>query len=161
MKKSRAREAKSKIKTWSKLKKHIEKTFLPHSYKQELYLKITSLNLENLKVEEYIREFEQLQMTVGLDEEPELKMARFIKGLSPSIASKVELQPCISFDDVCHLGIKVEKQLKGQKPFKPLPLFVLQVPPRVTPPPTKLSLPIHPPKLLTRVKGLLVNLQRD
>ena len=39
LKKSRAKEAKSEIKTWSKLKKHIDKGFLPHSYKQELYLK--------------------------------------------------------------------------------------------------------------------------
>ena len=59
LKKNRAREAKSKIKTWSKLKKHMEKRFLP-PYKQELYLEITSLNQGNLKVEEYIREFEQL-----------------------------------------------------------------------------------------------------
>ena len=71
------------------------------------------LNQENLKVEEYIREFEQLQMTTGLDEEPELKITRFIKGLLPSIANKVDLQPYLSFDDVCHLAIKVEKQLEG------------------------------------------------
>jgi len=52
-----------------------------------------------------------------LDEEPELKIARFIKGLSPSNDSKVELQPNLSFDDVCHLAIKVKKQLKGRKSF--------------------------------------------
>jgi len=46
-------------------------------------------------------------MRVGLDEEPELKIARFIKGLSPYITSKVKLQPYLSFDDVCHLAIKV------------------------------------------------------
>lgn len=44
LKKSRATEAKSKIKTWSKLKKHMDLRFLPPSYKQELYFKITSLN---------------------------------------------------------------------------------------------------------------------
>jgi len=109
LKKSRAREAKFKIKTWSKLKKHMDKRFLPPSYKQELYLKITSLNQENLKAEEYIREFKRLQMKVNLDEEPELKIARFIKGLSLSIVSKVELQPYLSFNNVHHLAIKVEK----------------------------------------------------
>jgi len=55
-------------------------------------------------------------MRVGLDEEPELKIARFIKELSPNITSKVELQHSLSFDDVC-LVIKVEKQLKGRKSF--------------------------------------------
>ena len=44
LKKNRARETKSKIKTWSKHKKHMEKRFLPPSYKQELYLKITTLS---------------------------------------------------------------------------------------------------------------------
>ena len=50
--------------------------------KQELYLNITPLSQENLKVEEYIKEF-QLQITVSLDEELELKIDGFIKGLSP------------------------------------------------------------------------------
>jgi len=44
LKKNRARKTKSKIKTWSKLNKHMEKRFLPPSYKQKLYLKITTLN---------------------------------------------------------------------------------------------------------------------
>jgi len=35
----------------------MDKTFLPPSYKQELDLKITSLNQENLNVEESIRKF--------------------------------------------------------------------------------------------------------
>jgi len=117
LKKNKARDTKSKIKTWSKLKKHMEKRFLPPSYKQELYLKITSLSQENLKVEEYIREFEQLQTRVGLDEDNELTIARFIKGLSPSIAHKVELHPYLSFNEVCLLAIKIKKQLKVRKPF--------------------------------------------
>jgi len=79
---------------------------------------ITSLNQENPKAEECIMVFEQLQMRVGLDEELELEIARFNKGLSPSIASKVELQPYLSLDDVYHLAIMVEKQLKGRKPFQ-------------------------------------------
>jgi len=58
LKRNRAREAKSKMKTLPKLKKHMDKRFLPPSYKQELYHKITSLSQDNLKVEKYIREFE-------------------------------------------------------------------------------------------------------
>ena len=60
-------------------------------YKQELYLNITSLKEEKLKVEKYIREVEQLQTSIGMDEESKLKIARFIKGLSLSIANKVDL----------------------------------------------------------------------
>jgi len=54
LKKNRVRETKSKIKAWSKLKKHMKRRYLPPSYKQELYLKITTLSQENLKVDEYI-----------------------------------------------------------------------------------------------------------
>jgi len=54
-------------------------------------------------------------MRVGLDEELELKIARFINELSLTIASNVELQPYLTFDDVCHLAIKIEKQFKGMK----------------------------------------------
>jgi len=46
-------------------------------------------------------------MRVGLNEKAKLKIARFIKRLSPNITNKVELQPFLSFDDVCHLAIKV------------------------------------------------------
>jgi len=56
-------------------------------------------------------------MRVGLNEHNELTIARFIKGLSPTIASKIELQPNISFNDVHYLAIKIEKQLKGRRPF--------------------------------------------
>jgi len=44
-------------------------------------------------------------MKVSLGEEPELKIAWFIKELSDSIVNKVDLKPYLSFDDVCHLAI--------------------------------------------------------
>ena len=69
----------------------MDRRFPPPSYRQELYLKITPLNHENVKVEEYIREFEQLQNRVSLDEEPKLMIARLIKGLFLSIFNKVDL----------------------------------------------------------------------
>jgi len=58
LKKKWAKEAKPRMKTWSKLNKYKDKRFLPSSYKQKFYLKITSLSQENLKVEDYIREFQ-------------------------------------------------------------------------------------------------------
>jgi len=67
-------------------------------------------------VEEYIREFEQLQIRSGIEEEPEQTMARFLKGLEPSI-EKVDIQPYWYFEDVCKLAIKVKKYSKGKRPF--------------------------------------------
>ena len=160
LKKNQVRKSKSKMKTWSKLKKHTEQRFLPSLYKQQLYLKITSLSQENLKVEEYIQELEQLQMRVGLNKDNELSIARFIKGLSPNIANKVELQTYISFNDVCYLVMKIEKQLKGIKPFSTPHLVDHKAPPRVSSPATRSTLTLHLSTPLTRVKGLLVSLLR-
>ena len=49
-------------------------------------------------------------MMVGVNKDNELTIVRFIKGLSPSISNKVELQSYLSFDDLCSLAIKIEKQ---------------------------------------------------
>ena len=102
-------EGKPKIKSWVKLKKHMDKRFLPATYKQQLYLKVTSLQQGSMKVEEYIREFELLQIRCALREEPEQTIARFLKGLNSSILEMVKLQPFWTFKEACQLAIKVEK----------------------------------------------------
>ena len=55
-------------------------------------------------------------MRVRFNTDLGLKIARF-KGVSPNITNKVDLQPYLSFDDVCNLTTAIEKQLKGRKPF--------------------------------------------
>jgi len=76
---TRAFEGKPKINTWFKLKKYMDKRFLPATYKQELYLRVTLLQQGNMKVEEYIREFEQLQIRCSLREKPNQTIARFLR----------------------------------------------------------------------------------
>ena len=71
----------------------MDNRFLPSTYNQELYLKVTSMQYASMQVEEYIREFEQLQIRCALREEPEQTTARFLKGLNPVILEKVKLQP--------------------------------------------------------------------
>ena len=107
VKKQRTREGKTRIKTWSKLKLLMTKRFLPDNYKRDLYLKVSSLSQGHSNVEEYRREFEQLQIRSGLDEEPEQTMARFLRGLDPAIAEKVDLQPFWSFEDLCKLATRL------------------------------------------------------
>jgi len=38
--------------------------------------------------------------------------------LSPSITNKVDLQPYLSFDEVCNLAIILKRQLEGRKSFE-------------------------------------------
>jgi len=94
-----------------------------------------------------------------VNRDDELTIARFIKGLSPSISNKVELQPYLSFNDVRYLAIKIGKQLKGKRPFT-THLIEHKAPPRVSSSTTKLTLPLLLSKPLIRVKGLLVSLPR-
>ena len=47
--------------------------------------------------------------------EPEQTIARFLKGLNPSILERVELEPFWTFEDACKLAVKVEKQLKSRR----------------------------------------------
>ena len=60
---------------------------------------------------------EKLQIRVILNEEPLLKIARFIIISSPNSANKVDFRPYGSFDDVSNSTIKVKKQCKCRKSF--------------------------------------------
>jgi len=93
----------------------MDRRFLPATCKQEMYLKVTSLQQGSMKIEEYIREFEQLQIRCALREEPEQTIARVPKGLNSAILERVELQPFWTFKDACKLAVKVEKQLKSRR----------------------------------------------
>ena len=88
----------------------MNKRFLPESYKQDIYNRLLSLKQNNMSVGEYMREFEQLLFRGGIHEPQEQTMARFLNGLNPLIARKVEIQTYFTLDDVCKLALKVEKR---------------------------------------------------
>jgi len=46
------------------------KRFLSDKYKHDLYLRVSFLSQGRLSGEEYIREFKQLQIRSGIEEEP-------------------------------------------------------------------------------------------
>ncbi|KAK9689361.1 hypothetical protein RND81_09G054900 [Saponaria officinalis] len=117
LKKQRRRDKKRKIETWEKLKKHLMKRFFPRDYEQDQYLKLTSLAQEDSSVADYVKEFEKLSIVCDLEEKEELRTARFIRGLNPSLAQRVEVQNYDGFDDACRLALKFEKQDKGRRTY--------------------------------------------
>ncbi|XP_074299011.1 uncharacterized protein LOC141630013 [Silene latifolia] len=117
LKKQRKKEKKPKIDTWEKLKKHLMKRFLPRDYEQDNYLKLTSLAQEGSSVADYLKKFEKLSIVYDLEEKEELRTSQFIRGLSPSLAQRVEIQNYDNFDDVSRLALKFEKQDKGKKSY--------------------------------------------
>ena len=122
----------------------MSKWFLPDNYKRDPYLRVSSLSQGHLSVEEYIQEFEQLQIKSGIEEEPEQTMARFIMGLEPSLVEKVDIRPYWCFEDACKSAIKVEKHSKRRGVFNH--------------PHTKPAAPLEPsapskPKIIPRAVG--------
>ncbi|XP_074292279.1 uncharacterized protein LOC141619159 [Silene latifolia] len=117
LRKQRKKEGKDKIESWIKLKKHLMRRFLPRDYEQDNYLKLQSLEQGSISVTDYIKEFEKMSIVCDLEEKEELRVARFIKGLTPAIATKVEIQNYDGFSDVCRLALKFEKHDKARKPY--------------------------------------------
>lgn len=111
----REREGKEKIKSWGLLKQKMKKRFVPRTYKQDLYHKYNTLQQHSMSVEDYIKEFERLSLACDCKDVEEQKISKFLVGLVPEICNKVELQPYFSFDEVCELAVKVERQIKTSK----------------------------------------------
>lgn len=112
VKKQRSRGGKKKIETWEKLKKVLRQRFVPNNYQQSLYVKLATLKQGAKSIAQYIEEFEKLAIMCDVEEREEQTMARFLGGLNYEIRDKVELQPTLSFHELCKLATMVESQGK-------------------------------------------------
>ncbi|KAJ9183305.1 hypothetical protein P3X46_007175, partial [Hevea brasiliensis] len=53
----------------------------------------------------------------NVEEDREATMARFLNGLNKDIAHIVELHHCVELEDMVHMAMKVERQLKSKSKF--------------------------------------------
>ncbi|XP_031404630.1 uncharacterized protein LOC116213728 [Punica granatum] len=120
LKRRREREGKRRIVTWKKMKPELKKKFLPVSYKQDIFSRLYNFKQEELTVEEYTAEFEHLMMKCDLVKPEEQTIARYLGGLRSEIRNVVQLQPYWTFEDVCKLAVRVEKQSKEKSTHKTL-----------------------------------------
>ncbi|XP_048231216.1 uncharacterized protein LOC125370260 [Ricinus communis] len=90
----------------------MRKCFVPSHYYRELYNKLQSLVQGGKSVEEYYQEMEIALIRANIEEDREATMARFLHGLNKDIANLVELQHYIEMEDMLHMAIKIERQLK-------------------------------------------------
>ncbi|XP_048228809.1 uncharacterized protein LOC125369769 [Ricinus communis] len=100
------------IGSWIALKTIMRRRFVPRHYHRELHQRLQSLRQGTRSVEDFYKEMEMLMNRADLDEDREATMARFIGGLNKEIADRVELQHYVELEELVHLAIKVEKQLK-------------------------------------------------
>ena len=112
LKKERAKAMKAKIKTWSKLKKHFVKRFIPPDYEQTKYTRMTKLVQGSSSVEDYIREFDKLTLLCEVEEREAQRIARFLHGLNSDVSDVVELQGCLTFREAKDKAVIVSKQLQ-------------------------------------------------
>ena len=108
LKRQRQRDGKNKIETWEKMKKELKRKYLPFQYRQDIFLKIQNLKQQNLTVEEYSAEFENLMIKGDLQEAEKQSKSNYLAGLRFKISKIVQLQPYNTLQDVTKLVLKVE-----------------------------------------------------
>ena len=63
-------------------------------------------------MEDYHKEMEVAMIRANVQEDREATMARFLSGLNRDIANEIELQHYVEIEDMVHMAMKVERQLK-------------------------------------------------
>ena len=58
----------------------MDKSFLPTTYKQQLYIRVTLVQQGNMKVEEYIRGFDNSKLGAAWEENLSRLLPGFLKG---------------------------------------------------------------------------------
>nr|GEY48207.1 reverse transcriptase domain-containing protein [Tanacetum cinerariifolium] len=115
VKNQRVKDGKSKVETWAKMKKLLRAKFLSVNHRQEAFIAYHNFSQRaSSSVEDFIVEFDRLRMRCDVDEEEEQIIARFLGPLQPHIAGVVHLQQYLTYEDVCRLALKVEKQQKNR-----------------------------------------------
>ncbi|RVX02077.1 Transposon Ty3-G Gag-Pol polyprotein [Vitis vinifera] len=119
---NRRRNYKRPIETWEEMKATMRRQFVPSHYYRDLYQKLQSLTQCYRSVDDYHKEMEIAMILAKVEEDREATMARFLNGLNRDIANVVELQHYVELEDMVHMAIKVERQLKrkGTRSFQNL-----------------------------------------
>nr|GEY54440.1 reverse transcriptase domain-containing protein [Tanacetum cinerariifolium] len=108
-------EGKHRVESWDKMKRLMEKKFLPVTHNQDSYVEFHTLKQQTLTVEEFIAEFEHVRMRCGVEENDEQTIACFPGSLRTDISDVFYLQQYYSFHDVCRLALKAKKQLSAKQ----------------------------------------------
>ena len=109
---NRGRSGERPMETWDEMKRVMRRRFVPSHYYWDLYLKLQGLHQGNRSVDEYYKEMEMAMITANVEEDREATMARYLNGLNREIANTIELHHYVELEDLVHMAIKVERQLK-------------------------------------------------
>jgi len=85
---------------------------VPNHYYSDLYLKLQGLNQGSRSVDEYFKKMEIIMIRANVIEDRETTVARFLNGLNRKIMNVIELQHYIELEDMVHMAMKVDRQIK-------------------------------------------------
>ena len=76
----------------------MKKRYVPKHYYRELFNCLQMITQGNKSVEEYQKELEVAMIRANVNEDEEIMISRFLKGLNRDIANVVELQSYIDLE---------------------------------------------------------------
>ena len=109
---NKRRKRERPIETYEEMKTVMRKRFVSSHYYRRLYHKLQSLTQYNRSVEDNHKEMEILMVRANVEEDKEATMAKFVVCLNREIDNIMELQHYVELEDMAHMAIKVENQLK-------------------------------------------------
>lgn len=115
---NRRRNRERPVDTWEDMKAIMRRRFVPNHYYRDLLQRLQGLTQGNKSVEEYHKEMEVTMIKANVEEDREATMARFLHGLNKNIANVVELHHYVELEDMLHMAMKVERQLKDRSSTK-------------------------------------------
>jgi hypothetical protein len=109
---NRRRNTERPVETWGELKALMRRRFVPSHFYRDLYQRLQNLTQGSRSVEDYHKEMEVAMIRANVEEDREATMARFLSCLNRDIANVIELQHYVEIEDMVHMAMKVERQLK-------------------------------------------------
>jgi hypothetical protein len=104
------RNYKRQVDAWDE-KSLIRKRFVPRHYR-ELYQMLQSLSQDTKSIDEYFKEMKLTIIRANVKEDRNAIMARFMNNFNHDIAHIVGLHHYMKLEEMVHVALKVEKQLK-------------------------------------------------
>ncbi|XP_019184978.1 PREDICTED: uncharacterized protein LOC109179930 [Ipomoea nil] len=112
---TRRRSGDRPIESWREMKIAMRKKYIPTWYYRELYQQLQDLVQGRLSVAEYDHENEKLMTKLGLEEDPQSTIARFIKGLNWDICEEMEMHDFVDYEEMVQKAVQIEKKLMKRK----------------------------------------------
>jgi hypothetical protein len=109
---NRRRNTERLVETWGELKALMRRRFVPSHFYRDLYQRLQNLTQGSRSVEDYHKEMEVAMIRANVEEDREATMARFLSGLNRDIANVIDMQHDVEIEDMVHMAMKVERQLK-------------------------------------------------